>query len=61
MSHMAHAGMVTEHKYSCLCFYTADKSKKVRTCYSSSDPESQPESEPNRVSGTFIGLNTQFA
>ncbi|XP_051730974.1 low density lipoprotein receptor adapter protein 1 isoform X1 [Ctenopharyngodon idella] len=27
-----------------------DKSKKVRTCFSCSDPESQPESEPNSVS-----------
>ncbi|XP_026089239.1 low density lipoprotein receptor adapter protein 1 isoform X1 [Carassius auratus] len=27
-----------------------DKSKKARTCYSCSDPESQPESEPNSVS-----------
>ncbi|XP_059354859.1 low density lipoprotein receptor adapter protein 1-like isoform X3 [Carassius carassius] len=27
-----------------------DKSKRARTCYSCSDPESQPESEPNSVS-----------
>lgn len=47
-----------ENKYPCLHFSIADKSKKVRTCYSCSDPESQPESEPNCVSGTFIGLNT---
>lgn len=36
----------------------ADKSKKTRTCYTRPDPESQPESEANSVSGTFIGLNT---
>lgn len=36
----------------------ADKSKKTRTRYTCSDPESHPESEANSVSGTFISFNT---
>lgn len=52
--YMAHNTQI----FLCLDFSIADKSKKVHTCYSCSDPESQPESEPNSVSGTFIGLNT---